>query len=211
MKKRRLWAIGGLVVIVGVVLGVGLTPGKSGNPHAVQKASASKWLHPVLTALTVTTGANSYAFSYTTTFQPGTEPGATSTAMSPTITGGHGVVNLNPYVMVTTNSPDSSFPNVTAVFDSTRAWEFGAGNYVTGQSFSVSPGNPLSGFARLVEGSLGEGQGALAMVSLASPTGRLNLDPSMMTDAQQLGTGTVDGVAVTNYRSTSPMSSIRRL
>ncbi len=200
MKRSRLWAIAGLVVIVGVAVGVVVTTGDGGKRNAEQKGSSSHWLHSVLTALTATTGANSYAFSYTTIFQPRSEPGARSTVLSPTTSSGHGVVNLNPYVMVTTNSADSSFPNVTAVFDSTRAWEFGAANYGTGPSIPVSPGNSLSGFAQLVEGSLGEGQGALAMVSLASPTGRLDLDPSMMSGAQQLGAGTVDGVAVTNYR-----------
>jgi len=200
MTRRRLSALVGIVAIIGLVLGVVLFTGIRGSPNAHRKTAPGKWLRPVLTALKVTTGANSYAFNYTTTFQPGSEPGIASSVLAPSITSGHGVVNLNPYVMVTTNSPDSSFPNVTAVFDSTSVWEFGAGDYGTGNPMAATPGNSLSGFAGLVEGSLGEGQGALAMVSLASPTGRLNLDPNMMTNAQRVGTGTVDGVAVTNYQ-----------
>ena len=199
-------AIAGLVVAAGVVLGAVLTAGRSGVPHAAPKTAADTRLRPVLTALRVTTEANSYAFTYTTTFQPGSEPGATPVP-PPSTASGHGVVNLNPFVMVTTNSPDSSFPNVTGVFDSTHVWEFGAGDYGTGNSIGVDPGNTLSGFAQLVEGSLGQGQGALMMVSLSSPTGRLNLDPTMMSDAQQVGTGTVDGVAVTNYSVAIDLSS----
>jgi hypothetical protein len=154
--------------------------------------------------LAATTSAQSYAFEYTTTFQPGSDSGRPS----PLITSGHGVVNLNPYVMVTTNAPDSSFPNVTAVFDDTDVWEFGAGDYGTGGTFGSSPGDPLSGFAQSVEGSLGQAQGALAMLSLSNPTGRLTLDQSMVTSAQPVGTGAVDGVAVTNYEVSIDLSQV---
>ncbi len=61
------------------------------------------------------------------------------------------------------------------------------------------PGASLSGFAGLVEGTLGARSGALAMGGLASPTGYLDLDQSMITGADQTGTGTVDGVPVTVY------------
>jgi hypothetical protein len=192
----------GMLAVAGLAIGIVVSTGTRGAPHASSKSTPGKWLHPVLTALRVTTGANSYAFSYTTTFQPGSAQGAAAA-----ITSGHGVVNLDPYAMVTTNSPESSFPNVTAEFDSTSVWEFGAGDYGTGNPPTASPGNSLSGFAGSVEGSLGQGQGALAMVSLASPTGRLNLDPNMMTNAQPVGTGSVDGVTVTNYRVSIDLSS----
>lgn len=102
--------------------------------------------------------------------------------------------------MLSTNSADSSFPNVTAVVDDTDVWEFGAGDYGTGGSGGAAPGSPLPGFAQLVEGSLGEGQGALAMIALANPSGRLSLDQNMVTSVEQVGTGSVDGVPVTNYR-----------
>ncbi len=202
MTRRRLMVLLGILAVAGLVIGIVVSTGTRGAPHASSKSTPGKWLHPVLTALQVTTGANSYAFSYTTTFQPGSAQGAAAA-----ITSGHGVVNLDPYAMVTTNSPESSFPNVTAEFDSTSVWEFGAGDYGTGNPPTASPGNSLSGFAGSVEGSLGQGQGALAMVSLASPTGRLNLDPNMMTNAQPVGTGSVDGVTVTNYRVSIDLSS----
>jgi hypothetical protein len=202
MMRRRLMVLLGMLAVAGLVIGIVVSTGTRGAPHANVKSTSGKWLHPVLTALRVTTGASSYAFTYTTTFQPGSEPGET-----PSVTSGHGVVNLNPYAMITTNSPESSFPNVTAEFDSTRVWEFGAGDYGTGNPPTASPGDSLSGFAGSVEGSLGQGQGALAMVSLASPTGRLNLDPSMMTNVQPVGTGSVDAVSVTNYRVSIDLSS----
>ena len=202
MTRTRLIVLAGILAVAGLVLGLEVFTGTRGAPHANLKSTSGKWLHPVLAALRVTTGASSYAFTYTTTFQPGSEPGET-----PSVTSGHGVVNLNPYAMITTNSPESSFPNVTAEFDSTSVWEFGAGDYGTGNPPTASPGNSLSGFAASVEGSLGQGQGALAMVSLASPTGRLNLDPSMMTNAQQVGTGSVGGITVTNYRVAIDLSS----
>jgi hypothetical protein len=211
MRRGRLAAIVGVAVAVaaaGIALGVVLTgpDGVRGGGARTSPTTPSS-LHPVLTALQVTTAANSYAFHYTTTFEPSSDPALGGPAFAASTTSGHGVVNLDPFVMVTTNSADSSFPNVSAVFDSTRVWEFGAGDYGTGASVAASPGNTLSGFAQLVEGSLGRAQGALMMVNISSPTGRLNLDPSMMTAAQQAGTGTVDGVAVTNYRVTIDLFS----
>jgi hypothetical protein len=196
---------GGLISAVSTFAAIGLTVGlvlmlgpKNRTP-GVSHHGAIGAMHSVLAALSDTTDANSYAFDYSTTFQPATD---SSPAFAPTTTSGHGVVNLNPYVMVTTNASDSSFPDVTAVFDSDSVWEFGAGNYGTGNAIANSPGNALPGFAQSVEGSLGQGQGALMMVSLANPMGRLTLDQSMIKSAQPAGTGTVDGVAVTNYQIT---------
>ena len=81
LRKRRAAGVGvaaivGVVVVAGVVLGAALTTGRNGTPHATVSAP-DKRLRPVLIALRGTTDANSYAFTYTTTFQPGSEPGAT--------------------------------------------------------------------------------------------------------------------------------------
>jgi hypothetical protein len=195
VTRKPLGLLIGMVSLVALVLGLALAvPGSDRAKPGAHHALRSSDIHPVLTALTSTTNATSYAFTYVTTFQPGAGPA--------TVTSGHGVVNLDPFVMSTTNSADSAFPGVTAVFDSTDVWEFGAGDYGTNVAGGTSPGNPLPGFATSVEGSLGQGQGALAMVSLASPTGRLNLDPAMLSSAREVGSGTVDGVAVTNYQVT---------
>jgi hypothetical protein len=209
MRYRRLGVAVAIVSALGVGVGLVISaPGQRPAPPVARSRTAEGAIHPVLTALTTTTGAANYAFDYTTTFQPGSQPGDTapSPPPTPTTTSGHGVVDLDPYVMATTNSAGSSFPNVTAVIDSTDVWEFGAGDYGTRGIGNSAPGNALPGFAQLVEGSLGEGQGALAMISLSNPTGRLNLEQSMITSSTEVGTGMVDGVPVTNYQVSIDLS-----
>ena len=171
--------------------------GKNSNHVAARHvATAPSGLHVVLSALSTTIGAENYALNYSTTFQPGTE----QEPSAPTTTSGQGVVDLSPYIMATTNAAGSSFPGVTAVVDESAVWEFGAGDYGTSGPGGPAPGSPLPGFANLVEGSLGQGEGALAMIALANPSGRLTLDQNMVSSVQQVGTGSVDGVPVTNYR-----------
>ena len=208
MRFRRLGVPALVVVIVGVVLGLTISAqGNNSVGASARHGSPRSPLHPVLTALTTTAGAESYAFDFSTTFQPGTESDQ-QVSSPPTTTSGFGVVNLSPYAMLSTNSADSSFPNVTAVVDDTDVWEFGAGDYGTGGSGRAAPGSPLPGFAQLVEGSLGQGQGALAMIALANPSGRLSLDQSMVSSVQQAGTGSVDGVPVTIYRVSIDLSRV---
>ena len=89
---------------------------------------------------------------------------------------------------------------ITLRDNGTDVWEFGGADYgLAPGSSETGPGASLSGFASLVEGTLGARQGALAMGGLSTPTGYLDLDQSMISDANQTGTGTVDGVAVTVY------------
>ena len=89
---------------------------------------------------------------------------------------------------------------ITLRDNGTDVWEFGGADYgLAPGSSETGPGASLSGFAGLVEGTLGARQGALAMGGLSSPTGYLDLDQSMISGADQTGTGTVDGVAVTIY------------
>ena len=89
---------------------------------------------------------------------------------------------------------------ITLRDNGTNVWEFGGADYgLAPGSSETGPGASLSGFAGLVEGTLGPRQGALAMGGLSSPTGYLDLDQSMISGANQTGTGTVDGVAVTIY------------
>ena len=208
MRYRRIGVLVAVVVIVGVVLGLTISAqGKNSVGAGDRHGSPVSPLRPVLTALTTTTGAESYAFDFSTTFQPGTESDQ-QVPSPPTTTSGLGVVNLSPYVMLSTNSADSSFPNVTAVVDDTEVWEFGAGDYGTMGSGGAAPGSPLPGFAQLVEGSLGQGQGALAMIALANPSGRLSLDQNMVSSVQRVGTGSVDGVPVTIYRVSIDLSRV---
>jgi hypothetical protein len=216
MRYQR--PLGFLVVTFAIVVGLLLvlavtTGGKVSNRAGANRSGARhdlpvSGLHSVDTALTTTMGAENYAFDFSATFNPGTESDEQAPSPSTSTTSGHGVVNLGPYVMLTTNSADSSFPNVTAVVDDTDVWEFGAGDYGTGGSGGAAPGSPLPGFAQLVEGSLGQGQGALAMIALANPNGRLTLDQNMVTSVQKVGTGSVDGVPVTIYRVVINLSRV---
>jgi hypothetical protein len=46
------------------------------------------------------------------------------------------------------------------------------------------------------------------MISLANPSGRLSLDENMVSSVQRVGTGSVDGVPVTNYRVSIDLSRL---
>ena len=110
---------------------------------------------------------------------------------------GHATVNTDPYRMVA-ESQVTGFGAITVHVDSTRLWETGGGNYGLDGS-NDGPGSPLSGFASLVEGTLGAGQGALTMITLASPNGYLHLEKEAVSGVTPAGTGVVDGTPVTFY------------
>jgi hypothetical protein len=114
---------------------------------------------------------------------------------------GHGTVNLNPYAMVAV-SEVSGLGTITTYVNGTTVWELGGGNY------GNTAGNSLSGFASLVEGTLGPGEGAVAMIGLASPNGYLNLEQAAVADATQTGTRTVDGTSVTYYDVTIDLTRL---
>ncbi|HEX3979936.1 MAG TPA: hypothetical protein VHW93_01870, partial [Acidimicrobiales bacterium] len=120
-------------------------------------------------------------------------------AASSSPTTGKGTIDTDPFGMVAVSNVPG-LGQITLRDNGTNVWEFGGANYGLAPGSSESgPGASLSGFASLVEGTLGARQGALAMGGLASPTGYLDLDQSMITGADQTGTGTVDGVPVTVY------------
>jgi hypothetical protein len=115
------------------------------------------------------------------------------------VTTGHGTIDTDPFAMVAVSNV-TGLGQITLRDDGTDVWEFGGADYgLSPGSQETGPGASLSGFAGLVEGTLGARQGALAMGGLSSPTGYLDLDQSMITGADQTGTGTVDGVPVTIY------------
>jgi hypothetical protein len=123
-------------------------------------------------------------------------------SMSTTTITGQGTIDTDPFAMVATSNV-SGLGLVTLRDNGTDVWEQGGGDYgLAPNSTDTGPGSPLSGFASLVEGTLGQRQGALAMGGLSSPTGYLDLDQSMISGADQIGTGTVDGVPVTVYQLT---------
>ena len=125
--------------------------------------------------------------------------GGVSSPEDSSVTTGHGTIDTDPFAMVAVSNV-AGLGQITLRDNGTNVWEFGGADYgLAPGSSETGPGASLSGFAGLVEGTLGARQGALAMGGLSSPTGYLDLDQSMISGANQTGTGTVDGVAVTIY------------
>jgi len=125
---------------------------------------------------------------------------ATPNSFSTTTVTGQGTIDTDPFAMVAT-SDVTGLGMITIRDNGTDIWEFGGGDYgLEPGSNESGPGSTLTGFAGSVEGTLGQRQGALAMGGLSSPTGYLDLDQSMITGADEIGTGTVDGTAVTIYQ-----------
>ena len=203
------------VVIVPLVLALG--PARSSTTSGV-KVSPGPAKHRVLSALSATIDSGSFDMTYSD--QPPTAPSpvpsATTTCptsyLEKTVCGystppgltisGKGTIDTNPFAMVA-SSDVPGFGSITTRANGTDVWEMGGGNYgLSPGSSSTGPGSPLSGFASSVEGTLGPRQGALAMMGLASPTGYLVLDQNAISSASQIGTGVVDGVAVTVYQVT---------
>jgi hypothetical protein len=125
-------------------------------------------------------------------------PGGSPT--STTAVTGHGTIDTDPFGMVAV-SDVSGLGMITIRDNGTDIWEYGGADYgLTPGAPNDGPGSSLSGFAGLVESTLGQRQGALAMGGLSSPTGYLDLDQSMIASADQIGTETVDGASVTVYK-----------
>ena len=119
---------------------------------------------------------------------------------------GHGVVHLNPYFLDATSNL-SNLGDITVRTDGNQIVEEGGANY----GGTLEGGQPLSGFANLVESTFGDGPGALTMLALASPTGYLSLSAETVTDVAPAGTGGVGGVPVTFYDVTSDTTAMRDL
>jgi hypothetical protein len=190
------------------------SPSRANRPPHVGDA-----VHRVVSALNATIDSGSYDF--TSSEQPVVEATSTSTTC-PQVSAGaapsdaelcgvaqpglaitaQGTTDTNPFAMVASSNVANLGP-ITLRDNGTDVWEYGGGDYgLAPGSADAGPGAPLSGFAGSVEGTLGPRQGALAMVGLSSPTGYLTLEQNAITAADQIGTGTVDGVPVTNYRVT---------
>jgi hypothetical protein len=133
------------------------------------------------------------------------EAGTLATACSNPTTGGveitgHGTIDTAPYAIVA-DSQVPGFGQITLYANDTDIWELGGGDYgLSSGSQSSGSGSSLSGFAGLVSGTLGDKEGALAMMSLANPTGYLDLEQQQITAADLVGTGSVDGAAVKEYK-----------
>jgi hypothetical protein len=114
----------------------------------------------------------------------------TPTELHNVVTSGSGTTNVDPKQLSVSAKISSGLDvQVSLTGDQIKYSETGVS----------SGGQLLSTFASLVTGSLGPREGALAMTQMASPAGYLDLEKEAVTDATAAGTGTVDGVAVTNF------------
>ncbi len=205
----------GLIVSGGS--GRSLAAHKPGDPSHLGTGPAA---HRLLGALSATTASGNFDVSYTFGGQdsgvPATTPTTRCSSPSALESGsadcagngslldqpvtGTATVDVQPFAMVAT-SDVSGLGTVVLRDDGTDVWEEGGGHYgLSPGSTDSGPGSLLTGFASLVEGTLGARQGALAMLGLTSPTGYLSLDPAETTKANLVGTDTVDGVAVSVYQ-----------
>jgi hypothetical protein len=112
---------------------------------------------------------------------------------------GSGTINVNPTAVVTSAAVGTGL-NVVVRVSSTQYWEDSGVASLAPPDDSSSSQQPISGAAGLVEGTLGDREGGVAMMGLASPSGYLDLYQSEVTTAADLGPSTVDGVPVTVYQ-----------
>jgi hypothetical protein len=219
------------VALIGVPIGLLVASG----PQSAPRRSAQQTQHhvtvsggvakrSVLAALSATTDSGNFAFTYQLDESPDQNnadpsngcigPGCPS-ATDPQTTDvqGSGTINTNPMAMaasaaISTNGVSGLQVGVRV--DPTEVWEVGyADNGLTPVSSDTGAGgSPLASFAGLVEGTLGSREGPVAMMGMASPTGYLDLVQPAVTSATEVGTATVDGVAVTQYQLTVDPGSL---
>jgi hypothetical protein len=130
-----------------------------------------------------------------------------------TMVQGSGIINTNPMAMAAsasiTQNGASSGLDVGVRVDPTTVWEVGSSdNGLIPQSVGGGAGQSLPDFASITEGTLGNREGAVAMMGMASPTGYLDLVQPAVSGAAQVGSSTVDGVAVTQYELAIDPSSL---
>jgi hypothetical protein len=207
-RAARWRAVAGALTVTAAIVAVPLllsggddSPARRGNNDAVVAVRA---------AVGKTVAARSYETDVEThSTQPNVPvpqcpPGASCASLSGTSTfetRGHGVVNFDPYVSRVVT--ESSVGPRTLVVTSTTVWLTADD---TGSA--IAPGVPLSSFASTVEGSLGPSEGALAMISVASPGGNLNLEEAAVAEATPAGDGSVNGIDVTYYDVTIDMTKL---
>jgi hypothetical protein len=228
--RRRLGMVLGVaacVALIGVPIGLLAASGpgpatRSAQQHHVT-VSGGPAKRSVLAALSATTDSGTFAFTYQLSESPIASSAATGSfscagpacpttpALQSTEVQGSGTINTDPTAMAA--SADISTNGVSGLqvgvrVDPTTVWEVSdSDNGLTPQD-DQDGGSPLAGFAGLVLGTLGQREGAVAMMGMASPTGYLDLEQPAVTSATEVGPATVDGVAVTQYELTIDPSSL---
>jgi hypothetical protein len=189
----------GAIALVSVALVSGLVAwwrsGQSGGGGTVQVVVGPAREH-VLSALRITKATGSFDMAFSTSATPN------GMAIS-----GHGTQDVNPLAIVAV-SDVPGIGMVTARIDSTRVWEYGGADYGLTPGTNSGPGAPISGFANLVEETLGPREGAVSMLGLGSATGYLALTSEEITTADRIGTGVVNDVPVTFYRVAVDISKL---
>ncbi len=220
--RRRVGMVFGIaacVALIGVPVGLlaasGPQPAPQASPqhHVTVSGGAAK--RSVLAALSATTDSGNFAFTYQlneSPYQNSTAvvgPSCSATSCPPasvpqsTEVQGSGTINTNPMAMAASAAISSngvSGLQVGVRVDPTTVWEVGYTDNGLTPAANDGGGNDLPGFAGLVEGTLGPREGAVAMMGMASPTGYLDLVEPAVSSATEVGTATVDGVAVTQYQ-----------
>ena len=229
-SRRRAGIVLGVaacVALIGVPVGLlaasGPAPAPQASPphHVVVNDNVAK--RSVLAALSATTDSGNFDFSYQlneTPYQSTTAvdgPSCSATSCPPAQTPqsnevqGSGTINTDPMAMAASAAISSngvSGLQVGVRVDPTTVWEVGYTDNQLTPATNDGSGQELSGFASLVEGTLGSREGAVAMMGMASPTGYLDLVEPAVSSATEVGTSTVDGVAVTQYRLTIDPNSL---
>ena len=132
---------------------------------------------------------------------------------SPLVKGG-GVINTNPMAMVASADIGGGL-DVTVRANGTDIYEGASNDTGLAPLAADAPpggsspaGQSLPGFAGITESTLGDREGAAAMLGMASPTGYLDLIQPGISAASQTGTGTVDGVPVTVYKVSNDLNQL---
>jgi hypothetical protein len=209
-RRRAVRVMGALTVVALVPLVVVRLSG-DGDGGRVVSGGPAEALATVRAAVGRTVDAGSYEMdTVTTTSQPGTSScdglavpnsGATESTWCETsgpltndITA-HTIVNFEPYAMVS-ETTNPGLGAVTLHVNSTHVWQLGGASVGYGPG---NPGMPLTEYSQQVLGTLGRGPGALAMISIASRGGYLNLEEEAVASAEPAGTGRVGDVPITYY------------
>jgi hypothetical protein len=212
------------LVLIGIPVGVLVSAhsGPKGPPPPSHTNQAVRLGHgvaerSVLAALSATTDAGNFSFSYDLTESPGTStqtpipscpadpagsfPSCGEQTPQDTDVEGSGTINTNPMAMAASAQINGqSGLQVGVRVDPTTVWEVGStDNGLTPQSVDSGSGQSLPDFAGITEGTLGDREGAVAMMGMASPTGYLDLVQPAISGVAEVGASTVDGVAVTQY------------
>ncbi|HEX4127355.1 MAG TPA: hypothetical protein VHX67_07235, partial [Acidimicrobiales bacterium] len=220
-NRRRAGIVLGVaasVALIGVPIGLLAAAGpgpatQSARQHHVT-VSGGLAKRSVLAALSATTDSGNFAFTYQLNETPYTNNSSqgslscagpacpTTPTMQSTEVQGSGTIDTDPMAMAASAAISSngvSGLQVGVRVDSTTVWEVSDSDNGLTPEDSEGGGSALAGFAGLVESTLGQREGAVAMMGMASPTGYLDLEQPAVTSATEVGTATVDGVPVTQY------------